>query len=189
MEKQFMSKFHQAPHFSPGRFNGFTHPKTPVITAQEPQFLQLFNWGLLPNWAKDASFAKNTLNAKLETLHEKPSFSHYTHQRCLILSNGFFEWHWQDAKGKNKQAFHVHLPNNALFAFAGLWNAWIDKQTGEIRPTYTIITTAANELMERIHNTKKRMPLVLSASQGKHWLGTGELNTANEELVGDEIEL
>jgi putative SOS response-associated peptidase YedK len=187
MEKQFTSKFHQNSPFSPGRFNGFTFPKTPVITAQDPHSLQLFRWGLLPSWAKEATFAQYTLNAKLETISEKPSFNNILHQRCLILANGFFEWQWLDLKGKQKQEFHLHLPNEQLFAFAGLWNNWVDRCTGEIVHTYTLLTTEANELMAKIHNTKKRMPIVMNAVNGKNWLANGEFKLENDFLIGNPL--
>jgi putative SOS response-associated peptidase YedK len=187
MEKQFMSKFHTQSSITPGRFNGFTFPKTPVITTQEPNTLQLFNWGLLPHWAKEKEFAKNTLNAKLETLQEKPSFSTILHQRCLIPANGFYEWQWLDSKGKQKQEYFIHLPDEQLFAFAGLWSKWIDSNTDEIMYTYTIITTNANELMASIHNTKKRMPVILLPASSNKWLKSGELETANSYLLGDKI--
>jgi putative SOS response-associated peptidase YedK len=187
LEKQFNSKFHQHPTYIPGRFNGFTFPITPVITTQDPHVLQLFEWGLLPHWSKERSYAKNTLNAKLETLQEKPSFSGILNQRCLIPASGFYEWQWLDEVGKKKQEFYIHLPNEQLFAFAGLWSNWLDKTTGELKHTYTIITTAANPIMATIHNTKKRMPLILLPRDGKSWLESGKLHTANDSLQGDKI--
>lgn len=160
LEHRFKAKFIEKDKYIPGIYNGLQHPDTPVITNLEPQSIQLFQWGLIPFWAKDKSIQKNTLNARLETLHEKPSFRKSMQNRCLILADGFFEWQWLDTKGKQKQKYLITLPDESLFAFAGLYNTWVDKETGEIVKTYTIITTAANELMSRIHNTKKRMPVI-----------------------------
>ena len=75
-----------------GIFNGFQHPQTPVITNLSPQRLQNFSWGIIPHWSRDHKIRKYTLNAKLETINEKPSFR--TAKRCLVLADGFFEWQW-----------------------------------------------------------------------------------------------
>lgn len=110
------------------------------------------------------------LNAKIETLVEKPAFKNVLNQRCLILANGFYEWQWLDAKGKNKIKFEIGIGNDELFAFAGLYSQWIDPDTSEIVPTFTIVTTEANTLMAEIHNIKKRMPVILRPEDEQHWL-------------------
>lgn len=185
LQKRFDAKLEPANASNFGLFNGFTHPKTPIITHNEMQKIQWFEWGLIPHWAKDEAIQKNTLNARVETLREKPSFKDVLHQRCLVLADGFYEWQWLDAKGKQKRKYEIGLPNQELFAFAGLWSSWTDKNTGEIRQTYTIITTEANELMSRIHNTKKRMPIILAASHEKDWLQKAHLVIQNDRLVGE----
>lgn len=152
------------------RINGFTFPKTPVITNKKPTIIQHFNWGLIPFWAQDDSIKKYTLNAKIETLHQKPSFKNIYNNRCLIPADGFFEWQWLDIKGKKKQAFLITLPNYELFSFAGIWSEWLDKNTGELINTYSIITTEANEFMAEIHNSKKRMPVILNEKNELNWL-------------------
>jgi putative SOS response-associated peptidase YedK len=96
----------------------------------------MFHWGLIPAWAKDNSIRKNTLNAKIETISEKPSYRNSANNSCLILTDGFYEWQWLDDKGKNKQKYLFTLPNNETFEFAGLWNEWVDKSKGEIFKTY-----------------------------------------------------
>lgn len=144
-------------------------------------------WGLIPFWAKDNSIRKNTLNARFETLREKASFRSSLNNRCLVLSDGFYEWQWLDEKGKKKQKYLITRPNEEAFAFAGLYNDWIDKSTGEIVKTYTIITTKANELMANIHNTKKRMPFILSPEIEEAWLMGEELQFQNLELIATEI--
>ena len=171
LKNRFKASFeNEADYFPSENIIGFSFPATPIITNTEPNKIQLFNWGLLPSWAKDKSFRKNTLNAKVETLNEKPSFKPYINNRCLIIADGFYEWQWLDEKGKQKQKYLLTLPNDELFCFAGLYNNWVDKQTGEIINTYTIITTEANELMATIHNTKKRMPMVLTEENENNWL-------------------
>ncbi len=187
LQNRFRAKFENEALFTPTVYNGFQFPKTPVITNKKTNTIQLFNWGLIPFWAKDDSIKKNTLNARIETIHEKPSFRNSVNNRCLILADGFYEWHWLDEKGKQKQKYEMTLPNNELFAFAGLFSEWTDQSTGEILSTYTILTTEANELMSKIHNTKKRMPVIISENNERNWLNGEELIMQNDRLTATEI--
>ncbi len=125
--------------------NGFSFPKTPVIANNKLDTIQHFQWGLVPFWAKDDSIKKYTLNARIETLKEKPSYKNSVNKRCLIVANGFYEWQWLDAKGKKKQKYLISLADNKLFAFAGIWSEWLNKKTSEIISSYSIVTTKANE--------------------------------------------
>ena len=150
--------------------NGFDYPKTPIITDEKPNIITHYNWGMIPSWAKDNEIRKYTLNAKIETVNEKPSFKNSVNKRCLVISNGFYEWKWLDSKGKIKNKYEIGLPNEELFSFAGLYSEWVDTTTGEIKQTYTILTTEANPLMAEIHNTKKRMPVVLKKEDEVKWL-------------------
>lgn len=168
--------------------NGFEHPFTPVITQDHPDEIQLFQWGLLPAWAKDTSFQKNTLNAMSETIHEKPSFKYITHQRCLVLANGFYEWKHHDSKGKQKEKFLIGIEQDALFAFAGLWSTWRNPTDGNEVNTYTILTTQANELMAQIHNSKKRMPIILTEKNEQDWLLGKQDFEINHQLVAKSLE-
>lgn len=187
LEKRFNAKFDCAENYLPSIFNGFQHPKTPVISNKSIHIIQFFQWGLIPNWAKNDSIKKNTLNAKIETIHEKPSFKNSVNNRCLVITDGFYEWKWIDEKGKYKQKYLITLPNNEAFAFAGLYNCRTDKNTGEIIDTYTILTTEANELMSKIHNSKKRMPIVLNKENELNWL-TGQIDNSTEvELKATEV--
>ena len=170
LEKRFKAKVKAGVNIAPATYNGFTHPHTPVIAHQQADSIQLFQWGLIPAWAKDPSIQQYTLNAKVETLHQKPSFQQITQQRCLVLADGFMEWQWLDTKGKRKQAYTISLPQQAAFAFAGLWSEWLDPSTGELVHSYSILTTEAIGLMAAIHNSKKRMPIILSAEQEADWL-------------------
>ena len=152
--------------------NGFNFPAMPVITQAEPDKVQAYHWGLIPHWIPSSADAQKiraqTLNAKGETIFEKPSFRTYAPQnRCLILADGFFEW--TEFK-KKKYPHYIELNSAELFAFAGLYAHWVDKETGELHRTFTMITTDANPLMARVHNVKKRMPVMLHQSQWSGWL-------------------
>lgn len=163
----------------------FEYPRTPVVTNLKPQGAQFLQWGLLPKLAKTIDHRKYTLNAKVETLREKPSYKDVIDNRCLIIADGFYEWRWLTRDGKSKQKYCITVKDGELFTFAGLWSEWKDKSTGEVLNTYTIVTTAANEIMSYIHNTKKRMPLVLTKEDEALWLE----GTPPEYFVGREPEL
>lgn len=150
--------------------NGFEFPKTPVIIDKQPNVITHMNWGLIPSWAKDEDIRKYTLNAKIETLEEKPSFRNSINKRCLVIADGFYEWQWLDAKGKSKIKYEIGLSEEELFAFAGIYSEWINKHTGEIVNTYALLTTEANSFMADIHNSKKRMPVILKKEDEQSWL-------------------
>ena len=150
--------------------NGFTFPFVPVITGNKPDEVQVFSWGLKPHWAKNDDIRKNTLNAKIETLEEKPSFRSYINNRVLIPAAAFFEWQWLDEKGKQKQKYRISVKQQEIFYFGGIWCEFVDKETGEVLPTFSIITTEANELMAEIHNTKKRMPVIIKEEDKEKYL-------------------
>lgn len=152
--------------------DGFAFPAMPVITQEEPGKINLFHWGLIPHWVKTRTAASQlrmqTLNARSESIFEKPSFrSSIHHQRCLVIANGFFEW--MDFQ-KKKYPHYVYLDDHALFCFAGIYSHWTDKETGEHLSSFSIITTDANPMMSRIHNLKQRMPVILNSNQYKEWL-------------------
>ncbi|MBC8123081.1 MAG: SOS response-associated peptidase [Gemmatimonadaceae bacterium] len=124
-------------------------------------------WGLVPSWSKDPSIGARMINARSETVAEKPSFrSALRSRRCLVIADGFYEW--KQVEGK-KQPYHIRLEGSGVFAFAGLWER--SGKAGEEIETCTIITTAANELMLPIH---KRMPVILNADDYERWLDPGE---------------
>ncbi|MBS1782711.1 MAG: SOS response-associated peptidase [Bacteroidetes bacterium] len=186
LKHRFMAHIKDDNLIQPTVYNGFQYPQTPVITNKLPNEIQLYAWGLIPFWAKDNSIRKNTLNAKIETIHQKPSFRNVVNNRCLVLADGFYEWQWLDPKGKQKQKYELTLPNHEAFAFAGLWSEWIDKSTGNIIYTYTILTTEANELMSQIHNTQKRMPIILSPESEQDWLRGENLIMQNNRILATE---
>jgi len=151
--------------------SGFGHPHLPVITSENNSKIQLMEWGLVPGWVKDEKAAAEmqnvTLNARSETLFDKPSFRSILKKRCLILINGFYE---TQHNGKHTIPFFIHLKNSALFALGGLYDEWVNTNTGEIFRGFSIITVPANPLMAHIHNTKKRMPLILPQQNEKDWV-------------------
>lgn len=163
---------------------GFTYPEAPVLFDSEPDLITSGKWGLIPFWAKNTDIAKNTLNARIETIKEKPSFRNAVKNRCLIFASGFYEWQWLDPKGKEKQKYFIQLAGREVFTFAGIYSIWNDT------PTFSIVTTEANELMAEIHNNKKRMPVILTEETENAWL-TG-LDTADfarpvVDLVAEKV--
>ncbi len=150
--------------------NGFVYPNIPIITNEKEIIRTDFNWGLVPNWSKDIEIRKHTLNARIETIHEKPSYKNIISNRCLIIASGFFEWHWNDDKGKSKTKYEIHSQDEEIFCFAGLYTKGINPSNGEPLNTFTMVTTQANTMMTYIHNHKKRMPIVLNKEDEKNWL-------------------
>jgi len=132
-------------------------------------------WGLIPSWAKDNSFASKMINARSETLLEKPSFKNLVDtNRCIIVSNGFYEW---DTKTKNP--YFIYSTNSKIMAFGGLFSSWTN-QSNEIIHTFTIITTEPNNTLSKIHH---RMPLILNEGDDIKWIN----NSNNYESVKDLI--
>jgi putative SOS response-associated peptidase YedK len=168
--------------------SGFAFPLVPVVTNKEIDSIHLYHWGLIPHWAKDKELRKNTLNARIETIEEKPSFRSYVKNRCLVLIDGFYEYQWQDTKGKVKKPFLMTMPDGEPFALGGLFSHWTDKTSGDILSTFTILTMDANEQMAEIHNTKKRMPLILRRDTEMDWLeGKIEKVRFDKKLITTEI--
>ncbi len=161
-------------HSVNGLYDGFSHPYINVVTQDSPKEIKHFLWGLIPSWAKNDDIKKYTLNARYETLKTKPSFKNA--KRCLIFADGFYEWKWIDKQGKKKQKYLIELQNSQLFFFAGLYDQWIDKQTGEIINSCTIVTTEAKGVMREIHNSKMRMPIIIENNQMEEWLENKEIN-------------
>lgn len=133
------------------------------LASQEKECIQL-KWGLVPSWAKDSSIGNKLINARAETAADKPSFRRaFKQRRCVILADGFYEW---KREGKVKQPYYIHLKDHRPFVFAGLWEHW---EQGEETPidSCAMLTTAANTLMEPIHN---RMPVILPPEHYRVWL-------------------
>jgi putative SOS response-associated peptidase YedK len=151
--------------FAP-RFN--IAPTQPVLAIPNNGMnkADFFVWGLIPMWAKDPSIGSRLINARGETVAEKPSFrGSFKYKRCLILADGFYEW--KAGAGKRpKTPYFIHMQDRKPFAFAGLWDAWESPDGSSIK-TCTIITTEPNELMQTLHN---RMPVILHPRDYKKWL-------------------
>ena len=132
--------------------------------------LTIMRWGLVPFWSKDGKMAFNTINAKAETITTSPAYKDaMKRRRCLVPADWFYEWKKLDAN--TKQPYAISLKDGGLFAFAGLWDSWKDKETGKALETYTVITTDPNELMEPIHN---RMPVILHRKDYERWLAVAD---------------
>ena len=162
--------------------SGFSHPRLAIV-RQEGVFL--YEWGLIPSWVKDQETANDlrnkTLNAVGETAFEKPSFrKSISLQRCLLPVSGFYEW--REVNGV-KYPYYIQLKEQDYFSLGSLYDTWINRETGEIRNTFSIITTPANPMMEKIHNLKKRMPLILSREDEMKWLDPGLKAADIKELI------
>lgn len=153
------------------RYNVAPTQTLPVVTRNSPNQLAVMRWGLIPSWAKDASVGNRMINARAETVAEKPSFRNALRaRRCLVPASGFYEW---KRDGTRKVPHYIHLTDEPLFAFAGLWEQWRSPE-GETIRSYTIITTEPNALMASIHN---RMPVILPREVEDDWLN-GEITDA-----------
>jgi putative SOS response-associated peptidase YedK len=166
-------------------YRAFSNPSVPVIAQEDPSQVQLMHWGLIPYWCRDREEAerirKGTYNARCETLHEKPSFKEpLSRGRCLIIAGGFFEW--QLVNGE-KIPWYISLRSGAPFVFAGLSDAWRDPLNGEIYKSCSIVTTIANPLMERIHNTGRRMPVILEKEHETVWVSEESSQLKRGELL------
>jgi len=159
---------------------GFTFPTWRIITSELE--IKAMNWGLIPSWFKgndSNEIAAMTLNAKIETAHDKASFKHLIDsKRCIIPSTGFFEW---KTVGKEKVPYFIYPSTDTVFSMAGIVDSWGDPKKGEVINTFSMLTCEANSLMAEIHNTKERMPVILSKEQEAEWLN-GKLEASVLEL-------
>jgi putative SOS response-associated peptidase YedK len=152
------------------RYNIAPSQPIAVIPNNGQNRIEFFRWGLIPSWAKDPKIGNRMINARAETLAEKPSFRvAYRRRRCLVLADGFYEWR-KEAGRKTKTPMYIRLESGQPFAFAGLWEAWRSPDDQTVL-SCTIITTTPNTLVEKIHN---RMPVVLAPAAYDLWLDPGE---------------
>ena len=163
----------------PPSFNIAPSQPIPVIVNDGSNSLDFYSWGLIPSWTKPENFGKYSLiNARSETAAEKASFrSSFRRRRCLILTDGFFEWS-KSILGKGKTPYYISMKDHSAFAFAGLWEIWNSPEGDSIR-TACILTTQPNELVKPIH---ERMPVILSSNSYQDWLTDGEVQP--EDLQG-----
>ncbi len=156
-------------HLAP-RYNIAPTQPIAVIPNDRQNKLDFFVWGLIPSWAKDPSMGSRLINARAETLAEKPSFrTAYKRRRCLVLADGFYEWTTVPGQ-KAKVPHYIQLESKEPFAFAGLWETW-NAPDGSIVKSATIITTEPNKMMAKLHN---RMPVILPPNVYEAWLNTEE---------------
>lgn len=152
------------------RYNIAPSQPVGVITNDDPTVLTFHRWGLIPSWAKEESIGNRMINARSETLAEKPSFrAAFKRRRCLIPADGFFEW---TGEGKDRKPMYVHLKDHELFAFAGLWEVWHNPDGDEIR-SCTIITSEPNDLVKPLHH---RMAVILREEDYQTWLAPQEMD-------------
>jgi putative SOS response-associated peptidase YedK len=155
------------------RFNIAPTQPVAVIANTGESKLDYFVWGLIPSWAKDPTIGSRMINARSETLAEKPAFrTPFRRKRCLILADGFYEWKKSET-ARSKQPMYIYLKSRQPFAFAGLWDTWFAPDGSEVR-SCTIITTQPNELVQSIHN---RMPVILPREAYGPWLDPQQHST------------
>jgi putative SOS response-associated peptidase YedK len=150
-------------------FNIVPASEQPVVLQDNGNTIVPMRWGLIPSWAKDLSIGHRLINARAETLSERPAFRHLLKsRRCLVPASGFFEW---ETWGNRKAPYYIRLRNAPLFAFAGLYDTW-KGQDGSVILSYTIITTRPNELVAQVHD---RMPAILLPEYEERWVAQAPL--------------
>jgi putative SOS response-associated peptidase YedK len=160
-------------------YHAFGLPSLPALCSEDPSKIKLLKWGLIPSWTRGIEHANiiryKTFNARSESIATKPSFSSaFSSKRCVIPVKGFFEW---QHVGNVKIPWYIYQSENEILSIAGIYDDWIENNTGEVFSTFSIVTTEANDLMARIHNSGKRMPVILNNSSETRWLDisvTGE---------------
>jgi putative SOS response-associated peptidase YedK len=152
-------------------YHAFSLPEIPAVCSTDPGKIRLLKWGLIPSWTRnidDANIIRyKTFNARAESIDEKRSFSSAVRSgRCIIPVQGFFEW---QHSGKDKIPWYIFHKENEILSMAGVFDEWTESTSGELFSTFSIITTDANDLMAGIHNSAKRMPVILDKASEKLW--------------------
>lgn len=172
--------------------NGFGNPSMTVIAQENPNELDVFKWGLVPSHittekaAKEFCIKYSTLNAKAETIFQLPTYKKAIHsRRCLISATAFFEWHHEEpGNPKTKKfPFRIFLKDLDIFSFGGIYETWKNEETQKEITTFSIVTTVANPLMAKIHNAKKRMPLLFSKEDEMNWINPDLRENDIKELM------
>jgi len=176
----FPDKYRYEPSYY---YHAFSFPEIPAVCSDDPGNVRLLTWGLIPQWTKTTDDAREirlkTFNARAESVDSKPSFlSSFRSKRCLIPVRGFYEW--QHA-GKKKIPWYIYHSENDIFSLAGLYSEWMPPDSREPLRTFSIITAEANEMMAEIHNSKKRMPVILDRDDEKRWI---DLSIPSPEASG-----
>jgi putative SOS response-associated peptidase YedK len=158
-------------------YNAAPSQLLPVINNAGVNQLKFYKWGLIPFWAKDPGIGNKMINARSETLSEKPAFKHLLKaKRCLIVADGFYEWK-KTTQGKTPMC--IRLKNNDLFAMAGLWDCWKDAEGRNVH-SFCIITCEANDFMKPIH---QRMPVIFTQNQERLWLDDQASETVVKSML------
>lgn len=166
--EELMERFHldAAEAITAPRYNVAPTQDVAVVLSESPNRLSVAKWGLIPSWAKDPGIGARMINARAETLPEKPSFrTAFKKRRCLVLADGFFEWR-KEQDGKTKTPMYMRLQDGEAFAFAGLYELWKSPEGQDVR-SCTIVTCEPNALLQTIHN---RMPVILPRDAEAEWL-------------------
>lgn len=170
-----------------GRYNVAPTDEAAVIVQREDRrAVTAYRWGFIPHWAEDPRIGNRMFNARAETLAASPAFRDaFRRRRCLVPVDSFYEWR---REGKVRQPFRIVRADLRPLALAGLWSGWRDPDTGEVRRTFTIVTTSPNELMRSIHD---RMPVILPAPAWERWLDPAMADSGELQglLVPSEDEL
>ncbi|MBN2237579.1 MAG: SOS response-associated peptidase [Bacteroidales bacterium] len=175
--------------------SGFAHPRIPIYTNFHPNHPKPLSWGLIPDWIKDESSAKkiqnSTINARYETLYEKPAFRNAAkHKRCLIFVDGFYETHYVNSKG---YPHYIHSKDKKELCLAGIWEDWTNKETGELYSGFSIVTRSGIGLMKKLHNNPKivepRMPLILDNEAQEKWLSPDFTKKDLQDLLSRKEEI
>lgn len=168
--------------------SGFSHPELLIYTNQQPEFPEVATWGLVPSWIKSteqqSSIWNKTLNARGESIFEKPSFkASALEYRCLVYVDGFYEHHYYNNK---YYPFFIYRKDKQPMALAGLYSLWKNPETGGILKTFSIVTTEGNATMTKIHNNPKlkssRMPVILTAASADKWLQPIGVSSSQETI-------
>ncbi len=162
IEKRF--KVEVPPNYQP-HYNAAPSQILSVITNERPEGISFFQWGLIPSWAKDMKIGSKLINARAESIAEKPVFRNaFRKRRCLVIADGYYEWH--KISKTSKMPYRITIDTNRLFSFAGLWEIYHNENDSPIH-SFTIITTKANEIISTLHD---RMPVILSPEAERLWL-------------------
>jgi len=182
LENRYGATFTDPENYRPSYYHhAFGLPDLPAVCSGKPLKIQMLKWGLIPSWINNSESAGEirykTFNARSESIDSKPSFSgSFKTKRCIIPVRGFYEWQHTPS---GKIPWYIYRKDNDIMSLAGLWSDWTDSRSGEIINSFSVITTDANEMMAGIHNSKKRMPVVLEKSMEKEWL---DLSAAKDDL-------
>ena len=176
LENRYGVSFPNRDRYEPSYYyHAFGLPELPAICSDSPDRIKLLRWGLIPSWTRSTDDAEairfRTFNARAESITSRQSFSgSFRSKRCLIPVKGFFEW---QHSGNEKIPWYIYHADEEIFSLAGLFDQWVETTTGETFNTFSIITTDANDLLAVIHNSKKRMPVILDKKNEFKWISTG----------------